>query len=114
MDTVSHYILWQIADLLAKEGISDVTISNDVLTFSEICSKIKPQTSSYGKLLQLIPGITGRLLVVPLTSRLVESSRPPIVEMPMDTLSVLFCYKWQKPFRLVSTVAQDRSLPNNC
>ncbi|GIY60155.1 hypothetical protein CDAR_39141 [Caerostris darwini] len=30
-----------LADLLAKEGTSDVPIPNDTLTLSEICSKIK-------------------------------------------------------------------------
>ncbi|GIY74684.1 hypothetical protein CDAR_164931 [Caerostris darwini] len=45
----------------------------------------------YGKLLRLTPDIIGRLQVVPLTSKLIETSRSPIVDLQVDTLNSWAC-----------------------
>ncbi|GIZ02307.1 hypothetical protein CEXT_535241 [Caerostris extrusa] len=45
----------ETTDLLAKEGTSDVPISNDSMTFSEICSKIKTSNQQLWKILQFSP-----------------------------------------------------------
>ncbi|GIY04062.1 fatty acyl-CoA reductase [Caerostris extrusa] len=96
------------------EGTPYVPISNDSLTFSEICSKIKLQNQQLWEIFfRLTPGIIGSSLVVPLPLRLIESSRLPIVSLQVDTSCASLLIRRKTTFRSCTNCDSEKASPKH-
>ncbi|GFY31396.1 hypothetical protein TNCV_4989551 [Trichonephila clavipes] len=74
----------EMANRLAKEGSSEVPMTSNSLTFSEICSKINISNSSYRKF-PSTHRLDGKAPDgVFSISRRIESSNPPSSDLQMD------------------------------